>query len=238
MSEGIPCTWMRGGTSKGAYFLARDLPATETERDALLLSVMGSPDPRQIDGIGGADPLTSKVAVVSVSDRPSADIDYPVPAGVRGPGRRHRPPELREHPLRGRPVRGREGTGAGRGRPHRDRGVHGQQRPGGRRDHRDAGRRGDLRRNRADRRSPRHCGAGAPELPGGGRLDLRRPAPHGERHGRDRRHRSHLHRQRHAGGGDAGVGPRHHRLRGTARTSTRTGRSRNGWNPSGCRQDR
>ena len=76
MSEGIPCTWMRGGTSKGAYFLARDLPDAETERDTLLLSVMGSPDPRQIDGIGGADPLTSKVAVVGASDRPDADIDY------------------------------------------------------------------------------------------------------------------------------------------------------------------
>ena len=76
MSKGIPCTWMRGGTSKGAYFLARNLPAAEAERDALLLSVMGSPDPRQIDGIGGADPLTSKVAVVSASDRPGADIDY------------------------------------------------------------------------------------------------------------------------------------------------------------------
>ena len=76
MSTGIPCTWMRGGTSKGAYFLARDLPAGEAERDALLLSVMGSPDPRQIDGIGGADPLTSKVAVVSVSERPDADIEY------------------------------------------------------------------------------------------------------------------------------------------------------------------
>ena len=76
MNEGIPCTWMRGGTSKGAYFLARDLPSTEAERDALLLSVMGSPDPRQIDGIGGADPLTSKVAVVSASQRPGADIDY------------------------------------------------------------------------------------------------------------------------------------------------------------------
>ena len=76
MSEGIPCTWMRGGTSKGAYFLARDLPPVEAERNALLLSVMGSPDPRQIDGIGGADPLTSKVAVVSASERPDADIDY------------------------------------------------------------------------------------------------------------------------------------------------------------------
>ena len=76
MTGGIPCTWMRGGTSKGAYFLACDLPTAEAERDALLLSVMGSPDPRQIDGIGGADPLTSKVAVVSASDRPDADVEY------------------------------------------------------------------------------------------------------------------------------------------------------------------
>ena len=76
MNEGIPCTWMRGGTSKGAYFLARDLPADEAERNALLLSVMGSPDPRQIDGIGGADPLTSKVAVVAASNLPDADIEY------------------------------------------------------------------------------------------------------------------------------------------------------------------
>ena len=74
--QGIPCTWMRGGTSKGAYFLEHDLPAVEAERDALLLAVMGSPDPRQIDGIGGADPLTSKVAVVAASERPDADVEY------------------------------------------------------------------------------------------------------------------------------------------------------------------
>lgn len=76
MSRGIPCTWMRGGTSKGVYFLSHHLPDDVTERDALLLRIMGSPDPRQIDGIGGADPLTSKVAVVSESDRPGVDIDY------------------------------------------------------------------------------------------------------------------------------------------------------------------
>ena len=77
MSEGgIPCLWMRGGTSKGAYFLASDLPSEPTSRDALLLAIMGSPDPRQIDGIGGADPLTSKVAILSPSTRPDADIDY------------------------------------------------------------------------------------------------------------------------------------------------------------------
>jgi 4-oxalomesaconate tautomerase len=67
---------MRGGTSKGAYFLAADLPADSAERDDLLLRVLGSPDPRQIDGIGGAHPLTSKVAVVSPSSRPDAEVDY------------------------------------------------------------------------------------------------------------------------------------------------------------------
>ena len=68
--------WMRGGTSKGGYFLKGDLPADPAQRDAFLLAVMGSPDPVQIDGMGGADPLTSKVAVVSRSERPGIDIDY------------------------------------------------------------------------------------------------------------------------------------------------------------------
>ena len=76
MSDGLRCMWMRGGTSKGGYFLASDLPADPAERDALLLGVMGSPDPRQIDGMGGADPLTSKVAVVARSDREGVDVDY------------------------------------------------------------------------------------------------------------------------------------------------------------------
>ncbi len=73
---GIPCLWMRGGTSKGAYFLASDLPSDRAGIDALLLRVMGSPDARQIDGIGGADPLTSKVAVLSPPTRADADVDY------------------------------------------------------------------------------------------------------------------------------------------------------------------
>ena len=76
MSDGVRCMWMRGGTSKGAFFLADDLPADTAERDAFLLRVMGSPDPRQIDGMGGADPLTSKVALVSKSARPGVDVDY------------------------------------------------------------------------------------------------------------------------------------------------------------------
>jgi len=72
----IPCLMMRGGTSKGAYFLAPDLPAEEAVRDRVLLAVMGSPDARQIDGIGGANSLTSKVAIIRRSERADADVDY------------------------------------------------------------------------------------------------------------------------------------------------------------------
>jgi len=67
---------MRGGTSKGPFFLASDLPSDLALRDRVLLAVMGSPDARQIDGIGGADPLTSKVAIVSRSLRTGIDVDY------------------------------------------------------------------------------------------------------------------------------------------------------------------
>ena len=67
---------MRGGSSKGAYFLAEDLPSDAVARDDLLLRIVGSPGPRQIDGIGGAHPLTSKVAVVAASTRPGVDLDY------------------------------------------------------------------------------------------------------------------------------------------------------------------
>jgi 4-oxalomesaconate tautomerase len=74
--QGIRCMLMRGGTSKGAFFLAEDLPTEHSERDAILLRVMGSPDPRQIDGVGGAHPLTTKVALVSRSDRHDIDLEY------------------------------------------------------------------------------------------------------------------------------------------------------------------
>jgi 4-oxalomesaconate tautomerase len=73
---GVRCMLMRGGTSKGAYFLAEDLPADPAERDELLLRIMGSPDARQIDGVGGAHPLTSKAAVICRSPRADADVDY------------------------------------------------------------------------------------------------------------------------------------------------------------------
>ncbi|MCC4587562.1 4-oxalomesaconate tautomerase [Xanthomonas sp. NCPPB 1067] len=76
MSERVRAMWMRGGTSKGGFFLAEDLPGEASARDAFLLRAYGSPDLRQIDGMGGGDPLTSKVAVVSRSARADADVDY------------------------------------------------------------------------------------------------------------------------------------------------------------------
>jgi 4-oxalomesaconate tautomerase len=76
MLTGIRCMVMRGGTSKGLYFLRDELPADIAARDRFLLKAMGSPDARQIDGMGGADPLTSKVAVVGPPTRPDADVDY------------------------------------------------------------------------------------------------------------------------------------------------------------------
>jgi 4-oxalomesaconate tautomerase len=72
----VPAALMRGGTSKGLYFLASDLPADTAARDRFLLAAMGSPDVREIDGVGGGHPLTSKVAVVSASDRAGIDVDY------------------------------------------------------------------------------------------------------------------------------------------------------------------
>ncbi|MCS6948455.1 MAG: 4-oxalomesaconate tautomerase [Steroidobacteraceae bacterium] len=76
MLRGIPCMLMRGGTSKGLYFDMRQLPRERAQRDAILLAAMGSPDPRQIDGVGGAHPLTSKVALIGPATRADADVDY------------------------------------------------------------------------------------------------------------------------------------------------------------------
>jgi 4-oxalomesaconate tautomerase len=76
MQTAIPCYFMRGGTSRGPFFLASDLPADIATRDAVLLAVMGSPDRRQIDGLGGANPLTSKVGIVSKSSTPGVAVDF------------------------------------------------------------------------------------------------------------------------------------------------------------------
>ncbi len=73
---GVRCMLMRGGTSKGAYFCRGDLPDDPAQRDDLILRIVGSPDPRQIDGIGGAHALTTKVAVVGPATAASADVDY------------------------------------------------------------------------------------------------------------------------------------------------------------------
>ncbi|WP_102957568.1 4-oxalomesaconate tautomerase [Mangrovicella endophytica] len=72
----IPCVLMRGGTSRGPFFLASDLPADPAARDAALLSIMGSGHPLQIDGIGGGNPVTSKVAIIGPASIPGADVDY------------------------------------------------------------------------------------------------------------------------------------------------------------------
>ncbi|WP_419947059.1 PrpF domain-containing protein [Candidatus Poriferisodalis sp.] len=72
----IPCVLMRGGTSRGPFFAAEDLPSDPELRDAVLAAVMGSPTGRQIDGLGGGTTVTSKVAVVGPSSHPDADVDY------------------------------------------------------------------------------------------------------------------------------------------------------------------
>ncbi len=76
MQTAIPCYFMRGGTSRGPFFLASDLPTDVATRDAVLLAVMGSPDRRQIDGLGGANPLTSKVGIVNKSSTPGVAVDF------------------------------------------------------------------------------------------------------------------------------------------------------------------
>ncbi|HEY3425527.1 MAG TPA: PrpF domain-containing protein [Negativicutes bacterium] len=77
-SELMPyyCVLMRGGTSKGIFLHENDLPQDPVERDKVILSIFGSPDPRQIDGLGGAEPLTSKLAIIGPPSRPDADVDY------------------------------------------------------------------------------------------------------------------------------------------------------------------
>lgn len=72
----LPITVMRGGTSKGIYILEKDLPEDKAEWEPLLLRMMGSPDKKQIDGLGGAQSVTSKVAIVKRSERSDADVDY------------------------------------------------------------------------------------------------------------------------------------------------------------------
>jgi 4-oxalomesaconate tautomerase len=76
MQKPIPALFMRGGTSRGPFFLESDLPSDTAARDRVLLAVMGSPDRRQIDGLGGAHPLTSKVGIVRPGTTPGVDLEF------------------------------------------------------------------------------------------------------------------------------------------------------------------
>jgi 4-oxalomesaconate tautomerase len=76
VKKAIPCMLIRGATSKGAYFLATDLPSSKKERDALLLSTMGPPHPDQIDGIGGCHPSRSTIAIVAKSSESGIEVDF------------------------------------------------------------------------------------------------------------------------------------------------------------------
>lgn len=75
-TRAIPCSILRGGTSKGVFFNASDLPSDRNKIAKILSNVMGSPDARQVNGLGGATPQTSKVAIISKSEHPEADVDY------------------------------------------------------------------------------------------------------------------------------------------------------------------
>ena len=111
----IPATLYRGGTSKGPLILARDLPADRKTLDAVLLAAMGSPHKRQIDGIGGAETLTSKIAVVSKSARAGHDVDYLFVQVNPESDIVDYSIQLRKHAVGGRSVRDRNGPGQSAG---------------------------------------------------------------------------------------------------------------------------
>ena len=212
LTGGVRCMWMRGGTSKGGYFLADDLPGRSPRATPSCCAVMGSPDPRQIDGMGGADPLTSKVAVVAQVRRGRASTS--TICSCRSSSTR---PIVTDAQNCGNILAGvgpfaiERGLVAARGR--RDRGRASSWRtparsrsprvetPGGRvsydgdaRDRRRAGH-GRAGADRSSRTPPaRRCGA---------------LLPTGNAGRRDRRRRRHPDRQRHALRGDARRRPRH-----------------------------
>ena len=106
---------MRGGTSRGPFFLESDLPSEVAARDAALLAIMGSPDARQIDGLGGADTLTSKVGIVRRGTLPGVDLEFLfAQVSVKEAAGRHHA-QLRQHACRGRAVWAGNRIGAARG---------------------------------------------------------------------------------------------------------------------------
>ena len=153
MQTAIPCLFMRGGTSRGPFFLESDLPEDPALRDRVLLAAMGSPDARQIDGLGGADPLTSKVGIVARVGAARRGPRLPVRAGADRRGARRHHAQLRQHA-------GGRGAVRARARAH----------PGARRrDHRadpDAQHRHALRRHRCRRPDGRITYEGSARIDG------------------------------------------------------------------------
>ena len=223
MLRGIPCTLMRGGTSKGLYFHAPDLPADRAARDRVLLAAMGSPDPRQIDGVGGAHPLTSKVAVIAAVDPARRRRRLPVPAGRRGPCRGQRQPELRQYSRRDRSLGDRERTRSrarsGDPRPH----PHAEHREHRGRARAHSGRAGRVRRRDTDRWRAGHGGGDSDRLCRRRGLELRRVVADGLHRRSGGRPRDHLYRQRHARRAAEGERPRQVGLRGARRPRSRRG---------------
>ena len=159
MQTAIPCLFMRGGTSRGPFFLESDLPPDPALRDRVLLAAMGSPDDRQIDGLGGADPLTSKVGLVSRSAQARRRPRVPVRPGADRRGTRRHHAELRQHARRRRAVRARARARRGARRRDDRADPHPQHRHAVRRHPADARRAHRVRRRRPHRRRARHVGA-------------------------------------------------------------------------------
>jgi hypothetical protein len=195
---------------EGRLFPEDDLPADVATRDAFLLAVMGSPDPRQIDGMGGADPLTSKVAVVSKSPRGDR-CRLPVPPGLRRSGDRDRCAELRQYPGRRRPFAIERGLVAATGDETRvaifmentgQVAVATVQTPGGTVTYA-----GEAAIDGVPGTMPRCRWNSATR-----RIELRRAAAQRQRGGCDPRRGRDADRQWHALRGDEGARPGHHRL--------------------------
>ena len=237
MQTRIPCFLMRGGSSKGLYFKSEALPADEALRDRVLVAAMGA-DASQIDGAGGAHPLTSKVAIVSRS---------PIERRRRRLSRSSRSSSARAASTRRRTAATCSRASALRDRDRarararrRDAGTraHAQQRQPLRVARADAGQARHLRRRRPHRRRARHRGADRLQLPRRRGLGDGRLLPTGSVRRRRGRCRDHVHRQRHAGRRAARDAISASRATRRRRSSMRTRRSSPASNRSACRSGR
>ncbi len=212
MSRRVPCVLMRGGTSRGPFLLAADLPADAARRDAVLMKIMGSPDPLQLDGLGGAKSLTSKVAIVSPSQEPGADVDYLFAQVKVHEARVDTKPNCGNMLSGVGPFAIEAGLVAARDPVTVVRIFNVNTRTPRRSDRPDAGRPRAVRGRHAHRRRARARSAGQAELPRRDGRDDRSAAADRQRRRRDRRRRGELRRH-----GDAG---RDH-VRGSARQERR-----------------